>query len=95
MRGDLVGTNAYQSYAGLLGSRLSGTSLRTQDLDFAQYLAISREVEDSMPPLEDVLQDVDPTFRPVMDKDRGGHVVAFVNDVNYRIEFLTPHSWFR
>lgn len=91
LRGVLVGTNAYQAYAGLLGWPLSGASLRTQDLDFAQFLAISQDVDDSMPAMGEVLQSVDPTFRPVMDKARGTHVTAFVNDVNYRIEFLTPH----
>jgi hypothetical protein len=50
-RGVLVGTLAYQCYAGLLGVRLGGATLMTQDADFAQFWGISRNIGDSMPPM--------------------------------------------
>ena len=43
LRGVLVGTVAFQAYAGPLGMRLSGRPLQTQDADFAQFWGISRK----------------------------------------------------
>jgi len=37
LRGVLVGTVAFQAYAGPLGLRLAGQALQTQDVDFAQF----------------------------------------------------------
>ena len=91
LRGVLVGTVAYQCYAGLLGVRLRAQTLMTADADFAQHLAISRDVEDTMAPIADVLADVDPTFRGVPHQIDGRHTVAFSNASGYRVEFLTPH----
>ena len=56
LRGVLIGTVAFQAYAGLLGAKLPSTSLMTQDADFAQFKAISDAVDDSMPPMLEVLQ---------------------------------------
>ena len=39
LRGVLVGTVAFQAYAGPLGIKLSGRPLQTQDADFAQFFA--------------------------------------------------------
>ena len=41
MRGVLIGTTAYQCYAGISGVKLGLTTVRTQDADFAQYLSIA------------------------------------------------------
>lgn len=41
LRGVLIGTVAFQAYAGLLGVKLPGSSILTQDADFAQFKAIS------------------------------------------------------
>jgi hypothetical protein len=90
LRGILIGTTAFQCYAGLLRTKISGRSLRTADADLAQYLAISREVNDQMPPMESVLTAIDPSFQPIMDSVDGRHVIAFVNRDRYRVEFLTP-----
>ncbi len=65
LRGVLIGTAAFQTYAGLLGVRLPAAAVLTGDADIAQDYAISREVEDMLPPIVDLLQNVDPSFRPV------------------------------
>ena len=53
LRGVLVGTLAYQAYAGILGVRLGARQLMTQDADFAQFWGISENVGDAMKsPLE-------------------------------------------
>ena len=91
LRGILIGTTAYQCYGGVLRRRFAGAAMRTADADFAQYLAISREAKDSLPPMNEVLSAVDTTFTPIMDSLDGRHVVAFRNKDGYRVEFLTPH----
>jgi hypothetical protein len=90
MRGVLIGTAAYQCYAGILGVKLGLATLRTQDADLAQYLSIAREIDDSTPPILDVLKKVDHTFHPVPALD-SRHAVAFVNRRKYKVEFLTPN----
>ncbi len=90
LRGILVGTVAFQTYAGLLGSKLPSTSIMTQDADFAQFKAISDAVDDSMPPILEVLRDVDESFKPVPNLDPESDT-AFINDDHYRVEFLTSN----
>jgi len=90
LRGVLVGTVAFQTYAGLLGMKLPGAAIMTQDSDFAQFKAISDAVEDSLPPILEVLKSVDETFEPVSTLD-GPAAVAFSNHQKYRVEFLTPN----
>ncbi|MGY2049225.1 nucleotidyltransferase family protein [Methylobacterium sp. JK268] len=91
LRGVLVGTVAYQAYAGLLGARLPDAHLVTSDLDVAQFHAISVLVDDTMPPVLEVLRQVDATFREVPHpSDRKG-VTAFINARQFRVEFLTPN----
>ncbi|WP_136661674.1 GSU2403 family nucleotidyltransferase fold protein [Nitratireductor sp. XY-223] len=90
LRGVLVGTVAFQAYAGLLGLKLPSTSIMTQDADFAQFKAISDAVGDTMPPILDVLQEVDEGFKPVPALDPAS-VTAFINQDQYRVEFLTPN----
>jgi hypothetical protein len=86
----LVGTLAYQTYAGLLGVRLPAASIMTGDVDLAQFHAISMLVEDTVPPILETLQTVDKTFhaRPHL---RKGAASAFVNEKNFSVEFLTPN----
>lgn len=90
LRGVLVGTVAFQAYAGLLGMKLPGTALMTQDSDFAQFKAISDEVGDTLPPMIGILRRVDETFEPVATLD-GLAATAFLNRQKYRVEFLTPN----
>lgn len=90
LRGVLVGTLAYQTYAGLLGVRLPAAPIMTGDVDFAQFHSVSMLIDDSMPPMLETLQAVDRTFRerPYLD---GNAVTAYVNDKNFSVEFLTPN----
>lgn len=90
LRGVLVGTVAFQAYAGLLGVKLPSTSIMTQDADFAQFKAISDAVDDTIPPILDVLHGVDESFKPVPELDPES-VTAYINNDRYRVEFLTPN----
>jgi hypothetical protein len=92
LRGVLVGTVAFQCYAGLLGVRLGGSALQTGDADFAQSHAISASVEDTLPPMLNVLRKVDPTFREIPSQTDARRSFAFENKDRYRIEFLTPNT---
>jgi hypothetical protein len=91
LRAVLVGTVAFQTYAGYLGVRLPGAALQTGDADFAQFHSVSTEVEDSMPPVIDVLKAVDPTFREIPHRTDAGRTTQYENASRYRIEFLTPN----
>lgn len=62
LRGVLIGTVAFQAYAGPLGIKLRGRPLQTQDVDFAQFWGISENIGDSTPPILEVLRQVDKTF---------------------------------
>lgn len=91
LRGVLIGTVAFQTYAGLLGVRLPAAAILTGDADIAQDYAISREVEDTLPPIVDLLQNVDPSFRPVPHRSGSIAASAFQNATGYRVEFLTSN----
>jgi hypothetical protein len=90
LRGVLVGTLAYQTYAGLLGVRLRAAPIMTGDIDFAQFHSVSMLIDDSMPPMLETLQAVDKTFRERPSLE-GNAVTAYVNDKNFNVEFLTPN----
>jgi hypothetical protein len=92
LRGVLVGTVAFQCYAGLLGVRPGAPALQTGDADFAQSHAISAPVEDTLPPMLDVLRKVDPIFRETPRQTDLRKAFAFENKDRYRIEFLTPNT---
>lgn len=91
LRGCLIGTIAYQSYAGLLGVRLPEAQLATGDLDLAQFLSISALVEDSTPPMLEILKTVDETFRQIPYAHDATKSMAFINDQKFRVEFLVPN----
>lgn len=91
LRGVLVGTVAYQAYAGLLGTKLSGAALQTQDVDFAQFWGISKSIGESMPPMLEVLRGADPTFREIPHLADPLVATGYRNAVRYRVEFLTPN----
>lgn len=86
----LVGTLAYQTYAGLLGVRLPAAAIMTGDVDFAQFHSVSMLVGDSMPPMLETLQAVDKTFRERLHLEDNA-VTAYVNDKSFSVEFLTPN----
>jgi hypothetical protein len=91
LRGVLVGTVAYQCYAGLLGVRLGGTAIMTQDADFAQFWGISQAIGETMAPILDVLQALDPTYRETPNLNDPFVTTRYVNDAKYKVEFLTPN----
>jgi hypothetical protein len=91
LRGVLVGTVAFQAYAGPLGIKFAGRPLQTQDADFAQFWGISENIGDSTPPILEVLRGVDPTFRPVPNITDPFVTTAYRNKAFYRVDFLTPN----
>jgi hypothetical protein len=91
LRGVLVGTNAFHCYTGLLGVKFESQTLRTQDVDAAQFYDISQTVGDSMPPMLDVLRLVDPTFNPIPDAFDPVRTARYQTKSKYKVEFLTPN----
>lgn len=91
LRAVLIGTVAFQTYAGVLGVRLPMASILTGDADIAQDYAISAEVEDTLPPILQILQTIDPTFRPVPHVSGSVTSSGFATASGYRVEFLTPN----
>jgi len=86
----LVGTAAYQTYAGLLGVLLPTPTLMTTDIDVAQFHAISLLVEDSLPPILEVLRAVEPGFAEIPDQ-AGGRFATRFRAQGIEVEFLTPN----
>lgn len=91
LRGVLIGTVAFQTYAGPLGIKLPGRPLQTQDTDFAQSWEISENIGESIPPLLDVLRSVDETFRKVPNVNDPLVTTAYRNQAAYRVDILTPN----
>ncbi|MCK6452896.1 MAG: hypothetical protein L6R19_18920 [Alphaproteobacteria bacterium] len=90
LRGVLVGTVAYQSYAAMLGVRLPQSTLLTADIDIAQDRAISVAVGDRIESLLDVLRRADPAFQPVPLPRRSLAATSYAAP-DVRVEFLTPN----
>jgi hypothetical protein len=88
LRGVLIGTVAFQCYPGLLGVRLPSTSMQTGDADFAQFHSVSAAVDDTLPPVLELLQNLDSSFREIPHQADSRHSTAFENKSRYRVEFL-------
>jgi hypothetical protein len=91
LRGVLVGSLAYQCYAGVLGIRLTAASVRTDDADFAQFWGISENIGESMEHPLTVLQRIDPTFIDVPDINDPFVTYRYRAKNGYKVEFLTPN----
>lgn len=91
MRGVLVGTVAFQTYSALLGIHLSETAMMTGDADFAQFHSISVAIDDAMPPILDVLKEVDTSFRPIPPVSGKPASTQFITSSRFKVEFLTPN----
>jgi hypothetical protein len=93
LRTCLVGSVAFQCYAGLLGVRLPGALLRTGDVDLAQFHAVSVAIADDerTVPIIEVLRGVDPTFREMPYAFGGRRATAYVGRGGYRVEVLIPN----
>ncbi len=90
LRGVLVGTVAYQTYAAMLGVRLPAAMVQTDDVDVAQFADVSAAIGDATRPMADVLREVDASFRPVPRIDPRG-VVSYLAASGLRVDFLTPN----
>jgi hypothetical protein len=90
LRGVLVGTVAYQTYSAMLGIRLSASLLQTADVDIAQAKDVSVAVEDSTPPVMDVLRKIDKNFRDVPNASDSRRSTSHVAKDGIRVDFLTP-----
>ena len=91
LRGVLVGTVAYQTYSSMFGVRLRQTILQTGDIDIAQFQNVSVAVEEQIPPVLDLLTDVDETFRPAPHLHEK-NVTSYVANNGFRVDFLTPNE---
>ncbi|MBA8902073.1 GSU2403 family nucleotidyltransferase fold protein [Phyllobacterium sp. P30BS-XVII] len=91
LRSVLVGTVAFQTYSGVLGIKLPSAAMQTGDADFAQFHSISTAVGDTIPPVLDVLRQIDPSFRKVPHQS-GNLTTQFENAKKYKVEFLTPNT---
>lgn len=91
LRGVLVGTAAFQTYAAMLGARFVLKDIyQTDDVDIAQFVEISRSVEDEIPKMLAVLRAEDPSFQPVPYSPDSGRV-AIYKSRKLRVDFLTPN----
>ncbi|WP_306253721.1 GSU2403 family nucleotidyltransferase fold protein [Parvularcula sp. IMCC14364] len=92
LRAVLVGTVAFQTYAGLLGIKLPATIIRTGDLDLAQDYGVSVALDDALEvPLLEVLQSVDKSFQPVPSLTDPFETAAYVGPGGYRVDVLTTN----
>ena len=91
LRGVLIGTVAFQTYAGILGVRLPNATMQTGDSDFAQFHSISTAVEDSVEPMLEILRSVDPTFREIPHQSDSRKTTRYQNSKRYLVKFLTPN----
>jgi hypothetical protein len=92
LRGVLVGTVAYQTYAAMLGVRLSAAPLQTGDIDIAQFKNVSVAIGDSTPPVLEILKEVDKTFRAIPHVVDGRRVTSYTAKGGLRVDFLTPNE---
>lgn len=90
LRAVLVGTVAFQIYPIILGTRLTGSALVTQDIDIAQDRNISLAVEDTTPPVLDLLRTVNPDFTAIPHTKKRGHTVSY-RAAGLRLDMLTPN----
>ena len=91
LRGVLIGTLAFQTYAGLLGVKVPNATLMTGDIDFAQFHSISCCVDDKMDDIGKILSSLDKSFRPVPHIGSRTLSTKYINKDNFQVEFLTPN----
>lgn len=91
LRGVLVGTVAYQTYAAMLGVRLKGALIQTSDVDVAQFLSVSIAMHDQTDSMGTVLKAIDPTFREIPNLHRKPST-RYVSSQQLRVDFLVPNQ---
>lgn len=87
----LVGSVAFQTYAGLLGVKLPGMSMRTDDVDFAQYFGVSQQIDDRTDDIEAALKTVDQTFTSIVNPGERTLAASFRNQFGFKVDILTPN----
>jgi len=87
----LVGTLAFQTYAGVLGVELGRRPLITQDADFAQFWGVSQNISESIDSPLKILRGVDETFRQVPHISDPFVSTRYRNGRDYLVDFLTPN----
>jgi hypothetical protein len=92
LRSVLVGTVAYQSYSAMLGIRLPGALLQTNDIDIAQFTNVSVAMGDQTPPMLEVLKAVDKTFREIPHTSARRGVTSYTAKGGLRVDFVTPNE---
>lgn len=92
LRGVLVGTLAYETYSAMLGIKLPLATLKTADVDVAQFKNVSVAIEDQTPPILDILKEVDKTFRAVPHVSDGLRSTSYQAKGGLRVDFLTPNE---
>jgi hypothetical protein len=65
--------------------------MQTGDAEFAQFHSISAAVNDSIPPVLDLLRQVDPSFREIPHQMDSRYATAFETKTRFKVEFLTPN----
>ncbi len=92
LRGVIVGTIAFQTYAGLLGVKLPSVAIRTGDVDLAQDYGVSVALNDSLDvSLIDVLKTVDAAFAPVPSLAGPNIATTYARPGGYRVDVLTTN----
>lgn len=92
LRGVLVGTVAFQTYAGLIGVKLAGGSVRTGDVDIAKDYGVSVAIDDSVDAsFIDILKSVDDAFAPVPSIASPTAATAYAKPGGYRVDVLTTN----
>ena len=91
VRGVLVGTVAFQCYPGIFGMKMPSSSMQTGDADFAQFHSVSVAVEDTIPPILNILRGIDPSFREIPSQGDPRRSTQFESVNRYKVEFLTPN----
>lgn len=91
LRGVLVGTYAFQTYAPMIGVPLRGAALRTQDVDIAQDYGVSVALDDRLDrtPLQ-ILQELDAQARAIPAR-ADGRMTTTYEAAGVRVEFLTTN----
>jgi len=95
LRATLIGSVAFQCYAGILGARLDASLARTSDVDLAQFHAVSIAVDDRMDrSFGEVLKAVDPGFTEILDPFDSRRVMRYAlmkgGEEVYAVDLLSP-----
>lgn len=89
MRAVIVGTVAFQTYAGYLGVRLPNAAIRTGHLDLAQDYGVSVALDDKLDrSLFEVLKTVDNAFAPVPTLHGPTVATTYARPGGFRVDVL-------